>query len=128
MRHREIDLQQLPIADLLGVVGDFHGFGVAGAAAADGVVVGGVFLAAGIAGHRAGHALDVLEHGLHAPEAAAGDDGLFLRGGVIRLIDGGRRNDEGGLGRLGRTSPQQAGGGGQGGAALAKRDGHGVGS
>ena len=40
----------------------------------DQFVFGAALRAAGIAGDRAGHALDVLKHSLHAPEAAARDD------------------------------------------------------
>jgi hypothetical protein len=51
---------------------------VAGVAAADGLVLSSVGGAAGIAGGGAGNAFDVLEDGLNAPEAAAGEDQAFL--------------------------------------------------
>ena len=84
VRHREIDLQELAVGNFLGVEGHLDAFGMAGAAAADGLVVGGLLFAAGIAGHGVGHALDVLEHRLHAPEAAAGKHRGFEPGASRR--------------------------------------------
>ena len=66
---------------LFRVVGDLHGFGVAGAARADHLVAGGRFVAACVARYGVEDALGVLEHGLHAPEAAAGEHGC----GAARL-------------------------------------------
>ena len=86
VRHREIDLQDFSVGDLLRVERDLHRLGVAGARRAHGVVVGVLLGAAGIAGHGLGDALGVLEHRLHAPEAAAGDHrGLQSFGG--RCVD-----------------------------------------
>ena len=72
--HREEDLQQPAVADLSRIVGHLHRFGMTGPAGAHHFVVGGLLLAAGITGDGVGHALHVLEHALHAPEAAAGED------------------------------------------------------
>ena len=74
MRGREEHLQQLAVADLRGVVGDLDGLGMAGRAAGDHVVVRRRGLPAGIAGYGILHAVDALEHALHAPEAATGQD------------------------------------------------------
>ena len=71
------------------VVDDLHGFCVAGVAAADGFVLGGVGRAAGIAGSGTRDAFNVFEDGLNAPEAAASQDQAFLafRGGE-GVVDG----------------------------------------
>ena len=67
---------------------------MAGGAGADDVVVGGALAAAGIAGHGVDDAGGMLEHALHAPEAAARDHhGLDAVGG--RNVHGGRGNDHG---------------------------------
>src|SRR5262249_4306641 len=74
--------EQLVIAHLGRIVHDLHRFGVAGAAVRD-LFVGGVDgVPAGIAGGGADHAVDLVEIGLHAPEAAAGEGG---NGGSLRL-------------------------------------------
>ena len=98
VRDREIDLQQAAEAHLARIVGHAHRFGVPGAAAADLLVLRGRLLAAGIAGHRAGHAVDVLEHALHAPEAAAGENDGRRRGLAGRLVERRRGKDVRGLG------------------------------
>jgi hypothetical protein len=80
---REKNFQELAQSDLRRIVDDLYGFGVPGFAAADLFVVGIFHGAAGVAGGGAGDAFYVLEDGLNAPEAAAGNDerGLaFLRG------------------------------------------------
>src|SRR5262245_30531967 len=71
VRDREEDLQDLAVGHLLRIESHLHGFGVAGAARADGLVNGILLRATGIARHRVLHALHVLVHGLDAPEAAA---------------------------------------------------------
>src|SRR5271155_5650894 len=83
MGYREKNFQELAESNLRRVVDDFHGFGVAGLAAADVFVVGIFDRAAGIAGGGAGDAFDVLEDGLHAPETASCDyqSGLTFLGG-----------------------------------------------
>src|ERR1700722_3068708 len=89
----EKDAEQLAVGDLRWIVDDFHGFGVAGIAAADGFVLGGVLRASGIAGGGAGDTFYVLEDGLDAPEAASGQNECvlaFLRG--ERVVDGGLRD------------------------------------
>ena len=82
VRNREIDLHQGAEAHLARVVDDPHCFGVTGPAAADLLVLCRRLIAAGVAGHRAGHAVDVLEHTLHTPEATAGEDGCCLLASV----------------------------------------------
>ena len=63
-------------------------------------VGGGPLVAAGISGHRLAHALHMLEHRLNAPEAAAGEHHLLLRGRRIRrLAERRRRQRHRGLGR-----------------------------
>src|SRR6185369_1993659 len=52
VRHREVDLQQLAVRDLLRIVSDLHRFGMAGRARAHGFVIGRFLLAAGITGDR----------------------------------------------------------------------------
>ena len=83
--HGEEDLEQLAVAHLGGVEAHLDGFGVAGAAGADDVVVGRVGGAAGVARGHVQDAVDLLEHGLDAPEAAAGQHGrprTLARGAV----------------------------------------------
>src|SRR6185295_7160816 len=54
MRNREEDLQDGAVGDLLGIVGDLHRLGVAGAAGADALVVGILLVAAGVDRHGLG--------------------------------------------------------------------------
>src|SRR5437868_15503768 len=75
MGNREIDLQQLGIADLGRVEGDLNRFGVARSLRADGVVAGIGSRSAGIAGDDVGHSFHMLKDGFHAPETAAGKYG-----------------------------------------------------
>ena len=87
---REEDLQDLAVADLRRVVFDLDRFRVARGAGRDHVVVGGRLAAAGITGDGIDHACGVLEHALHAPEAAAGQHrGLDAVGGRRVAIAGG---------------------------------------
>src|SRR5690606_11090183 len=69
--HREVDLQQLPIADAGRIVGDAYRLGMPRTPAADPLVVGGGGAAAGVARECLADSFDVLAHRLHAPEAAA---------------------------------------------------------
>ena len=70
----------------------------------------GRLVAAGIARDGVGHALDMLEHALHAPEAAAGEDRDFGRLAAGLLVDRRRRHDA----RLfGRRPRDEKGGRGQ---------------
>src|SRR5581483_8943533 len=71
-RDREIHAQQLSIAHLCGIEFDTHRFCVSGIALADALVLRRACAAAGITRGHVRHALDVLEHPLQAPEAAAG--------------------------------------------------------
>ena len=72
MRHAEKYLQQLLIGNLLRIETDTHRFGMSGIALAHLFVMRGCRSAARIAGHHVRHALDVLEHRIHAPETTAG--------------------------------------------------------
>jgi hypothetical protein len=74
VHHREEDLQELAVADGVRIVGDLDRFRVAGGAGGD-LLVGRVGkVAAGIAGDGIDDPFGMLEHRLHAPEAAAGED------------------------------------------------------
>lgn len=76
-------------AELLDLGLDAHGFGMAGATAADCIVIGLVGAAAGITRLDAGNPLDVLEHAIDTPEATAGKDrGLHAGGCANRLALG----------------------------------------
>ena len=116
VHHREEDLQDLAVADLLRVVFDLDRFRVPRGSHRNHVVVGGRLAAAGITGHGIDHARGVLEHALNAPEATAGNDrGLDIAGRCH--VGGGRRDDHGFLrgarGRDGkRGNGQRANGGG----------------
>ena len=89
MRNGEEDHQDLAVGNLRGIKGDADGFRMAGEAAADHFVAGRIHAAAGIACGHGADAFEVLEYGLHAPEAAAGEDGSLLRFACReRSIDG----------------------------------------
>ena len=110
VRDREIDLQDLAVGHLMRVEGHLHAFGVAGAARAHGFIVGVLCVAAGIAGHREGDALDVLVDGLDAPEASAGKNRRF-RSRAFRGRSGlGRRNGDGRFGARGKRRKGEGGG------------------
>src|SRR5262245_26584499 len=98
VRDREEDLQDLAVGNLLRVKRYLHGFGVAGAPRADGLVQGVLLRAAGITGHRILHALRVLIDRLDAPEASAreyrGLESIALRRRFRRR----RRDGHGGFG------------------------------
>jgi hypothetical protein len=79
--HREEQLQDLAVADRARVESDLDGLGVAGPAGADGLVVGRLGAAAGVARGQPEHALHLGVDCLHTPEAAAGQHhGLLARG------------------------------------------------
>ena len=84
MRHREIDLQQAAVGDLLWIEGDFDRFRVPRAAGADLLVAWSRWRAARISRNRVRHAHGMLEDGLNAPEAAAGKNRFlcFVLGGT----------------------------------------------
>src|SRR5262249_14471018 len=69
--------QQLVVADPLGVVLHLDRLGVAGAAAADGAIVGVIDDAAGVADRRRDDAVDLHEGVLDVPETAGCEDGLL---------------------------------------------------
>ena len=100
VRDREIDLQDLAVGNLLRVEGHLNGFGVAGAARADGLVIGVLLRAAGIAGDRVLHALRVLEDRLDAPEASAREHRGFESGALRGRFRRGRRDGHGGFGMV----------------------------
>ena len=89
----EEDAEELAVGEARGIVDDFDGFGVVGGLGADVVVVGGVGGAAGVAGGGGEDALDALEDGLRAPEAAAGEDGGGAAGRCGEWEVGGGRRD-----------------------------------
>src|SRR5689334_9053313 len=93
VRHGEVNLQKLGVADPRRVVGDLHRFGVAGAFGADRVVVGIAAAAAGIAGDDVGHALYMLEHAFHAPEAASREYRSLLSRSSNAAGSGGKRQN-----------------------------------
>ena len=72
MRDGKEHLQELPVADARRVVENMHRLGMAGPAAAHLAIRGRIRIAAGVARHHPGDALDMLEHPLHSPEASAG--------------------------------------------------------
>ncbi|MNL37382.1 hypothetical protein D3C87_1595250 [compost metagenome] len=77
----EEDFQDFLQADLVGVVGQAHHFGVPGVALADLLVAGVDGLAVGVAAFHVGDATDSVKDGFGAPEAAAAQgDGLQVVG------------------------------------------------
>src|ERR1700733_4362605 len=92
MRHREIDLQDAPIGDLARIVSDLNRFRMARIAVRGHLVMRGRLVAASIAGDGVGHAGDMLEDALHAPETSPRNHRDFgrLAGGL--LIYGWRRH------------------------------------
>jgi len=88
----EKDLQQLAVTGLGRVVGDLDRLGVVGALGADDVVLRLFLRAAAVAGDDFDDARHILEDGLHAPEAPAGDDHLLWAGigGNLQIFIGGR--------------------------------------
>ena len=72
--NREIDLQHLAIADAARIKGNPDRLRVSGRVSSDHLVMRRVSSASGVTGDGAGDALDMLEHALDAPEAAAGED------------------------------------------------------
>src|SRR5262245_4639337 len=85
-------VEQLLVAHLGRVVDDLDRLGMSGAAVRDLLVAGIGAAPAGIARGGADHALDLVEVGFHAPEAAAGEGGLG--GGRRRRALGGGAHDE----------------------------------
>src|SRR5258707_9567155 len=81
-------VEQLVIAHLGGVVYDLHRFGMPGAAVRDLLVAGIGGVPAGVTRGGADHAVDLVEIGFHAPEAAAG---AGRRGGRLRPAPPARR-------------------------------------
>ncbi len=65
-----------------------------GVTAADGLVVSARRVTSRVAGFCLGHALDVLEHTLNTPEAAACQYGGLGAGRRRQFVDGGRGDDE----------------------------------
>src|ERR1700733_4302669 len=70
MRHREIDLQDEPVGDLARIVSDLNRFRMARIAVRGNLVMRGRLVAASIAGDGVGHAGDMLEDALDAPETS----------------------------------------------------------
>src|SRR5208337_2837626 len=78
VRHGEVHFQELPVGDLRGIVNNLHGFSMAGLAAADDLIFGGVGRASRVARRSADDAFNVLKNSLHSPETAAGENHRFL--------------------------------------------------
>ena len=92
MGDREEDLKDAPIADAVGIKGDADRFRMARSSRAHGFILSRCSVAAGVARNGACHALDMLKHALHAPEAAAGEDSN-LRAILSRRLVERRRRD-----------------------------------
>lgn len=71
----EKDLQEILVADEVGIVGDLNDFGVAGTSAGHFAVGGVGGVAALVAGHHVGDAFEFFEEGFEAPEAASAKGG-----------------------------------------------------
>src|ERR1700733_7342997 len=97
----------MAIADAMRVERDADRFSVAGYAAPDDVIVRGRRVAAGIAGYGAGHAIDMLEHALHPPEASSGEHGCLTRRSGIGFVARWWRDSRG---RFGIGARYQGGG------------------
>src|SRR3954471_4260714 len=96
VRNREKHSQQFTVCNLRRIEDHLNGLGVAGLAGADDFVFGSFGASARVARRRADHSLNVLEYGLHTPEAAAGKNGGFLGGtGGARRIHHWRRDGRG---------------------------------
>lgn len=76
-----VGVEQLLIADLIRVVGHFHGLDMTGAAADHILIAGGLHRAAHEAGAGIGHALHMVESLLRTPETPTAEDGCLGRGG-----------------------------------------------
>src|SRR5208282_5632686 len=63
--------QQIVIRDLRRIVSDLDRLGVSRRSRADGFVIRGVCGSSSVSGNNFGHALHMLEDGIHAPETAA---------------------------------------------------------
>ena len=112
--HAEEDLQQLIVGDPRRVVHHQNGLGVPGRARAHLLVGRRPDLASGVPRDRGRNAVEVVEHGLDAPETAAGEDRRVGRGSHT---DGrglrGQRGRLGGAGRGGLAAEQRQRGGEQ---------------
>jgi hypothetical protein len=74
--HAEVPaIEQHVVGQARGIELDLHRLGVAGVAVMDLIVAGGGGIAADVADLGGDHAVDAAEQLLHAPEAAAGEDG-----------------------------------------------------
>src|SRR5439155_27274582 len=78
VRDREEDLEKLPVADFRRIEPDLDGLGVSGPSGGNRLVVGRVGRSAGVTGDDRADAVQLLVHGLDAPEATAGEDGSGL--------------------------------------------------
>ena len=83
----EEHLQYLPVRDFLGIEGDLDGFGMTRPARADGIVVSGSRVAAGITGDDLLHSFDLLKNSLDAPETAAREHGSLVAFKIL-VVDG----------------------------------------
>ena len=76
----EENLEQVAERDQRRVEGDLHNLGMASRAVTDFFIAGVADATAGIARNDAFDALEIVEHGLQAPETAAGQRGNFASG------------------------------------------------
>ena len=72
----EMHREQFLVGDLPRIVDDLDGLGMAGTSGRNRFVVGGFGGSAGITAGHVEHSVELPEHGLDAPEAAAGEDRL----------------------------------------------------
>ena len=93
----EEDAEELGRSDLRGVVGDADGFGVAGGAAADGVVVRGLLLTAGVTGDDILDAVRGFRRRLRCTRS------IRRRRRGLRGVVPGLGEIDGGLGEVGRA-------------------------
>ena len=96
------DFKELPVGDQFGVVGNSDGFVMSGFSG-DNLLIGGVVLmTAGVSADDGFYAFEGFEGGFEAPEAAAGEYGVFLIGGR-------RKGREDGEGRGGGKDKEEGG-------------------
>ena len=111
MGDRKIDLQNVTIADAARIESDLDRFRVPGRVGGNHVVMRHSRSASGVTGDGAGNPLDMLEHTLDAPEAAAGEHrDLRCRLSARRFVEPRWRDRARALGRRRKTSYHDASG------------------
>jgi hypothetical protein len=99
VRNREVDLEELAVRNLAGIVDDLDGFCVIRLAAANGFVVSCFGRSPGIAGAHRLDALQLRKDGFNTPEATPGE-----YGDLPRRRRSQRRIDDG-IGKVGNRNP-----------------------